>query len=86
MSKTTRQEGPWWRRLLRRDGRSAEERQLADIGYQPQVNQVRHEPMPASEHDDQRQEAIVRNEELGVPGREQQASPLYESGDQEPGR
>ena len=32
-------------------------------GYRPAVNQRRHEPMPASRHDDPRQEAVVRNEE-----------------------
>jgi hypothetical protein len=31
--------------------------------YQPSVNQRRDEPMPASHHDDLRQEAVVRNEE-----------------------
>ncbi|MGN6795119.1 MAG: hypothetical protein ACTHJW_22260 [Streptosporangiaceae bacterium] len=60
----------------------ADEEQLADIGYQPQVNQVRQEPMPASAHDDQRQEAVVRNEQLGVQGRDQDTSPLYKTDDQ----
>jgi hypothetical protein len=34
-----------------------------DTGYRPSVNQRRHEPLPASRHDERRQEAIVRNEE-----------------------
>jgi hypothetical protein len=41
-----------------------EARDHADrTGYRPSVNQRRHEPMPASRHDDPRQEAVVRNEE-----------------------
>jgi hypothetical protein len=31
--------------------------------HQANVNQVRDEPMPASQYDDPRQEAVVRNEE-----------------------
>jgi hypothetical protein len=34
-----------------------------ETGYRPGVNQRRHEPMPASHHDERRQEAIVRNEQ-----------------------
>jgi hypothetical protein len=34
-----------------------------DTGYRPAVNQRRHEPLPASRHDERRQEAVVRNEE-----------------------
>jgi hypothetical protein len=83
MRKASQQVTQWWRRLFGQRGdageREADERLLADIGYTPRVNQVRHEPMPASEHDDQRQEAVVRNEELGVPARGQDAGPLYES-------
>jgi hypothetical protein len=41
-----------------------EARDHADqTGYRPSVNQRRHEPMPASRHDDLRQEAVIRNEE-----------------------
>jgi hypothetical protein len=43
------------------------EREASDhagqTGYRPSVNQHRHEPMPASRHDDLRQETVVRNEE-----------------------
>jgi hypothetical protein len=49
--------------------RAGTEREADDFaeqtGYQPSVNQGRHEPMPASHHDERRQEAVVRNEELG---------------------
>jgi hypothetical protein len=38
-----------------------------ETGYQPSVNQRRHEPLPASRHDDRRQEAVVRNEEHAGP-------------------
>lgn len=34
-----------------------------ETGYRPSVNQQRHEPMPASQHADHRQEAVQRNEE-----------------------
>jgi len=34
-----------------------------DTGYRPAVNQRRHEPLPASRHDERHQEAVVRNEE-----------------------
>ena len=37
------------------------------------ANQRRHEPMPASRHDDPRQEAVVRNEEHA--GEHEQAQP-----------
>jgi hypothetical protein len=35
----------------------------AKTGYRPSVNQRRHEPLPASRHDERRQEAVIRNEE-----------------------
>ena len=40
-------------------------RQAEEIGDEANasVNQVRHEPMPSSEHDDHGQEAVLRNEE-----------------------
>jgi hypothetical protein len=48
----------------RRDAAESGARDHADqTGYRPSVNQRRHEPMPASRHDDPRQEAVVRNEE-----------------------
>jgi len=48
----------------RLDAAEREARDHADrTGYRPSINQRRHEPMPASRHDDPRQEAIVRNEE-----------------------
>jgi hypothetical protein len=51
----------------RDERRCAAEREASDhasqTGYRPGVNQRRHEPMPASRHDDLRQEAVVRNEE-----------------------
>jgi hypothetical protein len=48
----------------RLDAAEREARDHADqTGYRPSVNQRQHEPMPASRHDDLRQEAIVRNEE-----------------------
>jgi hypothetical protein len=48
----------------RLDAAEREARDHADrTGYRPSVNQRRHEPMPASHHDDLRQKAIVRNEE-----------------------
>jgi hypothetical protein len=34
-----------------------------ETGYRPNVNQRRREPMPASHHDERRQEAVLRNEE-----------------------
>jgi hypothetical protein len=44
-------------------------------GYRPSVNQRRHEPMPASHHDDLRQEAVIRNEEHARDGDQAQPSP-----------
>jgi hypothetical protein len=46
----------------RKDSRDGE-RLAEEIGHEANVNQVRDEPMPSSEHDDQRQEAVERNEE-----------------------
>lgn len=48
-----------------RDRREAEgaEEQLRDIGYRPNVNQVRHEPIPASDHAERGQLGEMRNEE-----------------------
>lgn len=37
-------------------------------GHQANVNQVREEPMPASHHEDPRQEAVERNEEHSQAG------------------
>lgn len=52
------------RRRTDRDGEHRDdEAHLADLGYRPNVNQVRQEPMPASHHADQGQEAEVRNEQ-----------------------
>jgi hypothetical protein len=48
-------------RRAREDERRA--REAEETGHQANVNQVRHEPMPASHHDDPRQEAVERNEE-----------------------
>jgi hypothetical protein len=64
----------------RRDERlDAAERQARDhaeqTGYRPSVNQRRHEPMPASRHDDLRQEAVIRNEEHARGGEQAQPSP-----------
>ncbi len=47
----------------------------SQTGYRPGVNQRRHEPMPASRHDDLRQEAVVRNEEHASDGEQAQPSP-----------
>lgn len=44
-----------------------------ETGYRPGVNQRRHEPLPASHHDDPRQEAVLRNEEHA--GDHEQARP-----------
>ena len=53
-----------------------EARDHADqTGYRPSVNQRRHEPMPASRHDDLRQEAVIRNEEHARDGDQAQPSP-----------
>jgi hypothetical protein len=46
----------------RKDNRDAE-RLAEEIGHEANVNQVRDEPMPSSEHDDRGKEAVVRNEE-----------------------
>jgi len=59
--------------------RRTAEREAGDhasvTGYRPGVNQRRHEPMPASHHDDLRQEAVVRNEEDAGDGEQAQPSP-----------
>jgi hypothetical protein len=44
-------------------------------GYQPGVNQRQDEPMPASHHDDSRQEAVVRNAEHAGDGEQARPSP-----------
>jgi hypothetical protein len=46
-------------------GRDDGHRKAREIeeGHQANVNQVRDEPMPASQYDDPRQEAVVHNEE-----------------------
>jgi hypothetical protein len=44
-------------------------------GYRPSANQRRNEPMPASHHDDLRQEAVVRNEEQEHASGGEQAQP-----------
>jgi hypothetical protein len=50
-----------------RDEKTETEREAGEFsektGYRPSVNQRRHEPLPASRHDERRQEAVVRNEE-----------------------
>ncbi len=50
-----------------RDKQQQNEREASDFseetGYRPGVNQRRHEPLPASRHDERRQEAVERNEE-----------------------
>jgi hypothetical protein len=50
-----------------RDKQRQNEREASDFseetGYRPSVNQRRHEPLPASRHDERRQEAVLRNEE-----------------------
>jgi len=55
------------------------EREASDhagqTGYRPGVNQRRHEPMPASHHDDLRQQAVVRNEEHARDGGQARPSP-----------
>lgn len=48
------------------------------------ANQRRHEPMPASRHDDPRQEAVVRNEEHA--GDHEQARPSPRAPSQRPRR
>ena len=37
--------------------------ELDDLGYRPNVNQVRDEPIPASHEEDPRQEAVEQNEQ-----------------------
>lgn len=60
----------------RLDAAEREARDHADqTGYRPSVNQRRHEPMPASHHDDPRQEAVVRNEEHARDGDQARPSP-----------
>jgi hypothetical protein len=70
----------------------ADEQYLRDIGYQPNVNQLRHEPMPASTHEDRDQEALRRNNEAASasaraqPLRGSRPRPLDQSGvEQRPG-
>ena len=50
-----------------RDEKTRTERETTEFseetGYTPSVNQRRHEPLPASRHDERRQEAVLRNEE-----------------------
>jgi hypothetical protein len=50
-----------------RDEKTGAEREATEFseetGYTPSVNQQRHEPMPASRHDERRQDAVQRNEE-----------------------
>ena len=57
----------------------AAEREARDhahqTGYRPSVNQRRHEPMPASRHDDLRQEAVIRNEYHARDGDQARPSP-----------
>ena len=63
----------------RDERRRTAEREASDhasqTGYRPSVNQRRHEPMPASRHDDPRQEAVIRNEEHARDGEQAQPSP-----------
>lgn len=60
----------------RLDAAEREAQDHADqTGYRPSVNQRRHEPMPASRHDDLRQEAVIRNEEHARGGEQAQPSP-----------
>jgi hypothetical protein len=67
-----------------RDGqderRHTAEREASDhasqTGYRPGANQRRHEPMPASRHDDRRQEAVIRNEDRA----RRRASPALAAG------
>jgi len=81
------------RRDTGQDQRREHERQRAahrearawasQTGYQPAVNQRRDEPMPASRHDDLRQEAVVRSEEHA--GDHEQARPSRRAPSQRPG-
>jgi hypothetical protein len=41
----------------------ADQSEQDDLGYWPNVNQVRDEPVPASHEEDPRQEAVERNEQ-----------------------
>jgi hypothetical protein len=60
----------------RRDAAEREAQEHAEqTGYRPSVNQLRHEPMPASSNDDLRQEAVIRNEEHARDGDQAQPSP-----------
>lgn len=69
----------------RRRAAESEAAEHADqTGYRPSVNQRRHEPMPASHHDDLRQEAVIRNEEHARDGGQAQPSPRAPS--RRPGR
>ncbi len=42
---------------------AAESEIETEIEHQANTNQVRHEPVPASHHDERRPDAVVRNEE-----------------------
>jgi hypothetical protein len=46
----------------RKDAKDTE-RLAEEIGHEATTNQVRHEPMPASDYDDRHRDAVVRNEE-----------------------
>jgi len=50
-----------------RDKKTGAEREATEFseqtGYRPSVNQRRHEPLPASRHDERRQDGVLRNEE-----------------------
>lgn len=60
----------------RQDVAEREAREHAEqTGYRPSVNQRRHEPMPASRHDDLGQEAVIRNEEHARDGDQARPSP-----------
>lgn len=67
----------------RDERRRTAEREASDhasqTGYRPSVNQRRHEPMPASRHDDPRQESVIRNEEHARDGEQAQPSPRAQS-------
>jgi hypothetical protein len=68
--------GGWGGQGQRLDAAEREARDHADqTGYRPSVNQRRHEPMPASRHDDLRQEAVIRNEEHARDGDQARPSP-----------
>jgi hypothetical protein len=64
-----------------RDEKTGTEREATEFsketGYRPSVNQRRHEPMPASRHDERRQDAVLRNEEHA--GNHTQAAPSRRS-------